>query len=72
MWSYNKDMERLSDKAVEEAISTCMRFNSFMSFNDESIGAKDGLKNTVDFLEICQDKFNKEIDKKIKDIKERI
>lgn len=72
MWSYNKDVERLSDKAVEESISTCLKFNSFMAANDESVGAKDGLKYTVDFLEMCRDKFDKEIDKKIKGIKERI
>lgn len=72
MWDYRKDSERLSDKAVEESISTCLKFNSFMAANDESVGAKDGLKYTVDFLEMCRDKFNEQIGERIKKIKERI
>ena len=39
-WSYNRDENLLSDKAVGEAIETFLRFNSLMAFASEDCGSK--------------------------------
>lgn len=70
-WNYKRDKSLLSDKAAEEALSVCMKFNGFMALNDDNIRMKEGLKSTVDFLELCKQKINEAIDKKIEDVKAR-
>ena len=39
-WSYNKDENLLSDKAVDEAIETFLKFNTYMAFASEDCGCK--------------------------------
>lgn len=31
-WNYNRDEDLLSDKAVDEAIETFLKFNTYMAF----------------------------------------
>ena len=66
-WSYNKDENLLSDKAVDEAIETFLKFNTYMAFASEDCGCKADMA----FLEMCKQKINVELDKKIEVMKER-
>lgn len=71
MWSFERDKELLAAKAVDEAVSIVMRFNSFMAVNSRTPGDKEDLQHTADFLTMCKVKINEEIDKKINVLEER-
>lgn len=71
MWSYNRDENLLSDKAVDEAIATFLKFNTYMAFASEDCGCKVDMAYAAAFLEMCKQKINVELDKKIKVMKER-
>lgn len=70
-WSYNKDENLLSDKAVDEAIETFLKFNTYMAFVSEDCGCKADMACAAAFLEMCKQKINVELDKKIEVMKER-
>ena len=83
-WSYNRDENLLSDKAVDEAIETFLKFNDYMAFASEDCGCKADMAFASEdcgckadmacaaaFLEMCKQKINVELDKKIKVMKER-
>lgn len=70
-WSYGKDENLLSDKAVDEAIETFLKFNTYMAFASEDCGCKADMACAAAFLEMCKEKVVKELDKKIKVMKER-
>ena len=71
MWSYNRDENLLSDKAVEEALATFLKFNTYMAFASEDCGCKADMACAAAFLEMCKEKIVEELDKKIKVMKER-
>lgn len=71
MWSYNRDENLLSDKAVDEAIATFLKFNTYMAFASEDCGCKADMACAAAFLEMCKQKINVELDKKIEVMKER-
>lgn len=70
-WSYNKDEDLLSDKAVCEAIDTFLKFNTYMAFASEDCGCKADIACVAAFLEMCKEKVVRELDKKIEMMKER-
>ncbi len=70
-WSYGRDEDLLSDKAVNEAIDTFLKFNTYMAFASEDCGCKADMACAAAFLEMCKEKVVKELDKKIKVMKER-
>lgn len=70
-WKYNRDENLLSDKAVEEAINIFLKFNTYMAFASEDCGSKKDMACAAAFLEMCKEKINKELDKKIEVMKER-
>ena len=70
-WSYNKDENLLSDKAVDEAIETFLKFNTYMALASEDCGSKEDMACAAAFLEMCKQKINVELDKKIEVMKER-
>lgn len=70
-WRYNRDENLLSDRAVDEAISTFLKFNTFMAFASEDFGSKKDMACAAAFLEMCKAKVNVELDKKIKIMEER-
>ena len=61
----------LSDKAVDEAIETFLKFNTYMAFASENCGCKADMACAAAFLEMCKKKINVELDKKIEVMKER-
>lgn len=70
-WSYNRDENLLSDRAVNEAIATFLKFNTYMAFASEDCGSKKDMACAAAFLEMCKQKINVELDKKIEVMKER-
>lgn len=72
MWKYGRDEELLAEKAKDEVMSIIMRFNGFMSFNSEVSGDKSDLLHTANFLKLCKQKIDKEIEEKISNVKARI
>lgn len=70
-WSYNRDENLLSDRAVNEAIATFLKFNTYMAFASEDCGCKADMAYAAAFLEMCKQKINVELDKKIEVMKER-
>lgn len=71
IWSYNRHEDLLSDKAVDEAIETFLKFNTYMAFSSEDCGSKNDMACTAEFLEMCKAKVNVELDKKIEIMKGR-
>lgn len=71
MWSYSRDEDSLSDKAVNEAIDTFLKYNAYMAFSSEDCGSKKDMACAAAFLEMCKQKINVELDKKIGVMKER-
>ena len=70
-WSYNRDEDLLSDKAVNETIDTFLKYNTYMAFASEDCGCKADMACAAAFLEMCKQKINVELDKKIEVMKER-
>lgn len=69
--SYNRDENLLSDKAVDEAIETFLKFNTYMAFASDDCGSKKDMACAAAFLEMCKEKVVKELNNKIEMMKER-
>mgnify|MGYP000025897874 FL=1 len=70
-WKYGRDEGLLSDRAVDEAIDTFLRFNSLMALASEDCGSKEDMACAAAFLEMCKQKINVELDRTIQAMKER-
>lgn len=72
MWKYEKDSERLAIASTQAVINEIMRHNAAMMFNDSDCGEEETLHKSIDFLGKCKARINKEIDKQIIQIRERM
>lgn len=70
-WHYNRDEKILSEKATNEVVDTVLKYNSFMAFSSADCGSKADMASAAAFLEMCKEKINVELDKKIEVMKER-
>ncbi len=71
MWSYERDSDKLSELASREAVNHIVHVNELMLSGSADIGSKTDMWNSAEFLELCKRRVCKELDERIRVLRER-
>lgn len=70
-WNYSKDKELLAEAATKDAVSACLKYNSYMAYHSNDCGSKADMNHAADFFEMCKKNICSELNKKIAELRKR-
>lgn len=70
-WNYSKDKELLAGAATKDAMNACEKYNAYMQLASVNYGSKEDMNHAAEFFEMCKKAICRELDEKVKTLKER-
>lgn len=70
-WNYGRDKEVLAKAATKDAMNACEKYSAYMQLASANYGGKEDMKHAAEFFEICKKSICRELDEKVRVLKER-